>query len=354
MRRNIVIKVGTHVVTEDGQIHIPSLSQLCQDIAELRARDLSVVLVSSGAVAAGLGVLDRSIHADEVERRQVCSAVGQIRLMQTYRELLDAHGLTCAQVLATRSDFRDRDHYLNMQRCLEALMGQGVVPIVNENDVVSVTELMFTDNDELAGLLAAMLGADALFLLSNVDGVFTDPDLVEIIETWSEDRAPPASAPAPKSTFGRGGIHTKIRVARRCAGLGVETWVANGRKPGIVQQLLDGVGRGTRFPADRAASPVKRWVATARGHEKGRIVINGGAVSALRDNQRLTSLLPVGVAAVEGEFEGGDIVRIESEAGELVGWGRTRLSSVSAREVIGARGEKALVHYDYLYIEPGA
>ncbi|MDZ7792086.1 MAG: glutamate 5-kinase [Xanthomonadales bacterium] len=345
----IVIKVGTHVVTENGRVNEERLRRLVSDIDGLLDDGRAVVLVSSGAVAAALDCFETHATDSEVERRQVASAVGQVRLMQTYQALFSEHNRVCAQVLATRSDFRDRQHYLNMQRCLHALLARGIVPVVNENDVVAVTELMFTDNDELAGLLAAMLGASRLFLLSNVPGVLDENG--EVIADWQDSAARPMAALPTHSDFGRGGIHTKLRIARRAASLGTETWIADGRQGGVVPALLAATGQGTRFRAERSASSVKRWVASSRGHEKGDVLINAGAARALRDPERLASLLPVGVAAVRGDFEKGDIVRIETDDGELVGWGRAQYGAEAARQHLGQHGAKALVHYDYLHIE---
>ena len=153
------------------------------------------------------------------------------------------------------------------------------------------------------------------------------------------------------SSLGRGGIHTKLKVARRLANLGIETWIANARRPNVVADLLQGAAQGTHFAARRRTNPVKRWVAASQGHEKGRVLINQGAVEALRDYSRLTSLLPVGVTAIKGEFEKGDILRIEAENGELVALGKASCGSSAASRALGKRGGRALVHYDYLYIE---
>jgi glutamate 5-kinase len=353
MKNILVLKVGTQAITRDGVIAVPVIRQLVDGMIKLLDSGNPVVLVSSGAVGAGIGLLGKlPAKVGEVARRQVYSAAGQIELMQVYRDQFARHGRHCAQVLASRSDFRDRNHYLNMKRCLLALMAQGMIPIVNENDVVSVTELMFTDNDELAGLLAVMLDAKGLLLLSDIDGIYQPGSDNCVIREWQDQHARSILAAATaRSNLGRGGIHTKLKVARRVANLGIETWIANARRPNVVSDLLQGAGHGTHFAAKRRANPVKRWVATSDGHEKGRVVINDGAVDALRDSARLTSLLPVGIVAIKGEFEKGDVLRIEAESGELVALGKASYGSAAARRTLGHRGGRALVHYDYLYIE---
>ena len=353
MQDVLILKVGTRAITCDGVIDASAIKLLVDGIIALLKSGNRVVLVSSGAVGAGIGLLGplRS-GLGEVAKRQVYSALGQIELMQVYRDQFALHGRHCAQVLASRSDFRDRNHYLNMKRCLGALLDQGMIPIVNENDVVSVSELMFTDNDELAGLLAAMLDAKGLFLLSDIDGIYLPGSDNTVIEKWRDEYAPAILAGvSSRSKLGRGGIQTKLKVARRLANLGIETWIANARRPNIVADLMRGTGQGTHFAANRRANPVKRWVAASDGHEKGRVLINQGAIDALRDPGRLTSLLPVGIVAISGEFEKGDILRIESESGELVALGKASYGSEAARNALGHRGKRALVHCDYLYIE---
>ena len=355
MNKRIIVKIGSQVLCDlDGALNREVLSHLVEQLASLRADGWQVLLVSSGAVAAGSGLAGERLQkiSDPVARKQVMAATGQVCLMQTYRELFEKQGLTIAQVLATKSDFQSRRHYLNMRGCIEALLTAGIIPVVNENDVVSVTELMFTDNDELAGLLAAMLDAKGLFLLSDIDGIYLPGSDNSVIQQWRDRHARPIlSAATAGSNLGRGGIHTKLRVARRVANLGIETWIANARRPNVVADLLQGTGQGTHFAAKRRASPVKRWVAASDGHEKGWVVINHGAVEALCDNRRLTSLLPVGITAIKGEFEKGDVLRIESESGELIALGKAGYGSGAARKSLGQRGGRALVHYDYLYIE---
>jgi glutamate 5-kinase len=269
--------------------------------------------------------------------------------METWRGLFEPHGIEVAQVLASKSDFQSRGHYLNMRGCIEGLLGAGLLPIANENDVVSVTELMFTDNDELAGLLAAMLDADRLCLLSTVDGVL-DAD-GSTIERWDDERHRIADlVQAGTSQLGRGGMHNKITVARRAAGLGVETTIADGRRAGILRELAEGRHAGTRFPARPAASPARRWLASMADHTLGSVTVNPGAEAALLDRQRLTSLLPVGVERVAGDFHRGDVIEVRAGDGRLLGCGRAQYDREEAERTIGQRDQRPIIHYDYLYL----
>lgn len=353
----IVVKVGTNVLArEDGQLDVTNISHLVDQIAHLKTENkVEVILVSSGAVGAGLGMYPLPNMTSKVVRRQVLSAIGQVRLMELYRQLLDNQGLFCAQVLATKADFSGRGHYINMRNCLLALLQEKVVPIINENDVVSVSELMFTDNDELAGLVAAMLNADALILLSSVDGVLTGPPdepASEVIPFIAPDDQQWLRAIAPsKSSFGRGGMQTKFRIAQKAAKVGITTYIANGRTPHILTSILSGSYVGTCFrPADKV-SGLKKWVAYSGGEGKGQVRINAGAVSALQSKTKISSLLPVGIVAVKGDFEKGDLIRILSEDGRLIGIGKAQYGHETARAYLGQQGKRALVHYDYLYME---
>lgn len=331
------------------------LSRLVQQLGALSTDGWQVLLVTSGAVAAGNSLAgDRILGiSDPVARKQVMAATGQVQLMETYRELFQRDGLPVAQVLTSKSDFQTRRHYLNMRGCIEALLSAGVVPIVNENDVVAVTELMFTDNDELAGLLAGMVNADLLCLLSTVPGVYDgDPDdpATQCIKCW-DDRLHQIEDIVSRGTssLGRGGMHSKLAIARKAAKLGTEVVIADGADPEIMSRILGG-GAGTRFPALGEASPAKRWLASADGHASGSVTVNAGAESALTDSNRLASLLPVGIEAVDGRFSRGDVIQILNPGGRVLGCGQARYDHREAGRLMGQRGQKPLIHYDYLYL----
>jgi glutamate 5-kinase len=360
--KRIVVKVGSQVLCNaDGALNIPALASLANQISDLREQGWQTLLVSSGAVASGTGVMQAEAGARElrrianpVTRKQALAATGQVRLMETWRQHFDARGLTVAQVLTSRSDFQTRRHYLNMRGCIEALLDCGVVPIVNENDVVAVTELMFTDNDELAGLLAGMVNAGLLCLLSTVAGVFDgspEEPGSSCISQWDDSKHQLEDiVQRGTSALGRGGMHSKITVARKTANLGIEVVIADGTADGILLEVVRGGGSGTRFPAHRGASPAKRWLASAAAMSGGGVTINAGAEAALLDRSRLASLLPVGIESVEGPFERGDVIQIRNSERQVLGCGRARYDHREAQRLCGQRGHKPLIHYDYLYL----
>ena len=357
MDKRIVVKIGSQVLCDlVGALNRDVLSNLVGQLASLRADGWQVLLVSSGAVAAGSGLATQRLHrvSDPVARKQVMAATGQVRLMETYRELFGQQGLTVAQVLATKSDFQTRRHYLNMRGCIEALLTADIVPVINENDVVSVTELMFTDNDELAGLLAGMVNAELLCLLSTVPGVYDgDPDdaATQCITRWDDDRYQVEDVVSRgTSALGRGGMHNKLDIARKVARLGTEVVIADGTDPHIMSKILGDDQAGTRFPVIGEASPAKRWLATADDHATGSVTVNRGAEEALLDTNRLASLLPVGIEFVDGHFDRGDVIQILNLSGRMLGCGKAQYDHCEARKLIGQRGQKPLVHYDYLYL----
>lgn len=328
---------------------MPVLEHLAEQIALLRTQGWDVVLVTSGAVAAGRGPFNETIPTNPVARRQVLAAVGQVRLMETYRALFERHGLVVAQVLASKSDFQSRAHYLNMRACIEALLSAGVVPIANENDVVSVTELMFTDNDELAGLLAGLVGARRLVLLSTVAAVLDAAG--EPIGEWNEEAHDIGNVvKAGTSHLGRGGMQSKLETARKVAGLGIEVVIADGRDLAVLDALASPTPVGTRFPSGQSASPTRRWLATMDGHALGAVAVNAGAEQALLDRSRLTSLLPIGVERIEGDFVKGDVIQVRSIDGRLLGCGRSQYDHDEARRALGQHDHKPLIHCDYLYL----
>jgi glutamate 5-kinase len=351
--RRIVAKIGSQALCdESGALDGAVIDTLADEVAGLRDQGWQVLLVSSGAVAAGHGVAADAVRSlrDPVARKQVLAAAGQVRLMERWQKAFRRHGLTTAQVLLSKSDFQSRQHYLNTRTCLEGALGAGLVPVVNENDVVAVTELMFTDNDELAGLLAAMVDAERLALLSTVPGVI-DPESDEPIERWDDERHTiDTVVRSGTSRLGRGGMHSKLAVARKTAGLGVTVLIADGRAPGVLSRAASDQPLGTCFRASQRATPARRWLAGMEGHALGSVTVNTGARDALLDRHRLTSLLPVGIERVEGDFHRGDVIEVRDGEGKLLGCGRASADAKEAREAMGQRGEKPLIHYDYLYL----
>jgi glutamate 5-kinase len=353
--RKIVVKVGTNVITgRNGKLDPDILDSLTSQIAELTADGVEVILVSSGAVGAGRGMVTLSGNLSPVETRQVLAATGQIRLINAYADRFERHGILSAQILVTKGDFRDRQHYLNMRVCFHALLQQKIIPIVNENDAVAVTELMFTDNDELSGLIASMMQVDAHIILSNVDGLFDmQSETKQIIREVDPSAKDFSQYIRPgKSEFGRGGMLTKCNIAHKLSQLGITVHIANGMQPGILQSIIRGEAVGTRFLAQKPKHGRKQWIAHSEGLEKGAVIINEGAIAALTSHDRASSLLPVGIVAVEGPFAKGDVIRICAEDGTIIGYGMATCNDEKARSVIGQKDQKPVIHYDYLYIVP--
>ncbi len=352
--KNIIIKIGSNVLTNPENLPDEAyIAGLARQIAALLKSGSRVTIVSSGAVAAGRSLHRPASKLDTISQRQLFAATGQPLLMQLYYRFFAENGHSCAQVLVTKEDFRDRNHYLNMKNCLSALLQEGIVPVINENDVVAVTELMFTDNDELSGLVATMLNADALFILTNVDGVFSgDPALPgsRVIPLIGSEADFAGAVTSGKSMYGRGGMLTKCRNALKVAGLGINVHIASGRAEDVLARLASDSPPGTLFPANNSASSVKKWVAHSGGFAKGAACINAGAARALHSSTA-TSLLPVGVVAVQGTFQKGDIIEIRDEAGRALGYGMAACNAEKARQIAGQQHQKPLVHYDYLYLE---
>jgi len=248
MSKRIVIKVGTGVLTGDaGELDARILEDLVDQIVQLRKEGVEVVLVTSGAVGAGKSVLAKHGTNTPVIEKQLYAAVGQVKLMTMYAELFGKRGYLCAQVLATKEDFRDESHYENMKNCLNALLPDGVVPIVNENDVVATTELMFTDNDELAGLIVSLLRADLFIILTSSDGILdTDGKTVAEVNPDNAERVA-GYITLDTSAAGRGGMRTKFDIARRLASEGTSVYIAPGKAPRTLLDIFEGKPHGTRF-----------------------------------------------------------------------------------------------------------
>jgi len=351
--KKLVVKVGSNVLTQtDGLPDESRIKHLVDQLAQIKKQGIEVILVSSGAVASGRSLIKVSEKQDAVTTRQLLAAIGQVKLINTYSTFFGEHALQCAQVLVTKEDFRDRAHYLNMKNCLQILLQNEVIPVVNENDVVSVTELMFTDNDELAGLIASMLNADALIILSNVDGIYNgDPKLESsrVIEEITGSVSNLASfISTGKSSFGRGGMITKTNMAHKVAKLGIHVHIANGTQDLVLTDLLDGNLVHTHFIPEKSKSGKKKWIAHSETAATGIVRLNDGAKAVLTSG-KATSLLPVGIIEIKTDFLKGDIIKIIDEQDQLIGLGIAEYGADKAKERIGQKKEKALVHYDYFY-----
>ena len=354
----ITVKIGSNVLAKpDGTLNVSRIAHLVDQIAFLHKKGIEVVVVTSGAVAAGKAVMQPQAKTDSVSKRQLWAALGQVKLIGRYSDFLREHDLVCAQVLTTKENFSSRAHYLNMKNCFATLLENSVIPIVNENDTISVTELMFTDNDELSGLIASMVNSEALIILSNIDGVYdSDPKnknarIITKIEI--NEKEPENAITGGQSNFGRGGMITKFRIAKKVAGDGIGVHIANGTVENILLNILDpqkNVEHTYFVPNTKSSSGVKKWIGYSDGFAKGEIVINAGAVNALLSS-KATSLLPVGIIKVIHPFRKGDLIRILDTDGNYIGMGRAGYGSDRIDSEIASEKQKPVVHYDYLYIE---
>lgn len=360
----LVVKVGSALVTNNGEgLDVTAIEGWARQIAALRAQGKQVLMVSSGAIAAGMQRLGWTTRPAETQALQAAAAVGQMGLAQTYEEAFSEHGLKTAQILLTHADLSDRTRYLNARSTLTTLLELGVVPIINENDTVVTDEIKFGDNDTLGALVANLIDADALIILTDQKGLYTadprrDPAATLISEGAAEDPAYEAMAGGAGSGISRGGMITKIRAAQRAARSGTHTLIASGRETDPLLRLAAGEALGTLLYATSAPlTSRKQWLADHL-QLAGTLVLDAGAVRALQGG---ASLLPVGVTHVEGEFVRGEVVACCDESGTELARGLTNYASAEARRIarhastdiealLGYIEEPELIHRDNLVL----
>ena len=362
--RRVVVKIGSALLVErsTGRVNRSWLEALAEDIARLRSRGQEVVLVSSGAIALGRRQLGLAPGALKLEESQAAAAVGQIRLAHAWKEVLESHGSTVAQVLLTLGDTEQRRRYLNARSTLTTLIKLGSIPVINENDTVATAEIRYGDNDRLAARVAQMVSADCLVLLSDVDGLYTadpthDPGAQFIPEVSRITPEVEAMAGGSASDVGSGGMATKVLAAKIAVAAGCHMCVAAGREAHPLRRIESG-GRCTWFLAD--GSPVaarKQWIAGML-KPTGELSVDEGAARALRAGK---SLLPAGVVQVTGRFDRGDAVVVKDPAGREVARGLAAYSSVDAERMcgrksgelealLGYRGRDEMIHRDDLVL----
>ncbi|WP_341675770.1 glutamate 5-kinase [Niveibacterium sp. SC-1] len=362
--RRLVVKVGSALVTDNGRgLALAALEDWARQIAALRREGREVVLVSSGAIAAGMQRLGWSSRPHETHALQAAAAVGQMGLAQAYEGVFSAHGLKTAQILLTHEDLADRTRYLNARSTLATLLDLGVVPIINENDTVVTDEIKFGDNDTLGALVANLIEADALVILTDQQGLYTadprqDPNATLVSEGRAEDRAFEAMAGGAGTGISRGGMITKIRAAQRAARSGAHTCIASGREADVLLRLVKAEALGTLLHA--SSSPLaarKQWIADHL-QLAGRLRLDDGAVRALEAGK---SLLPVGVIGVEGDFLRGEAVACLDATGRVVARGLVnyasreigriaRHASHEIESILGYVDEPELIHRDNLVL----
>ncbi|HZH03607.1 MAG TPA: glutamate 5-kinase [Myxococcaceae bacterium] len=352
--RRVVVKVGTGALTaETGRFNRAHFEALCQDFS-FAANGRELVVVSSGAIALGVERLGYAQRPKDIPGKQACAAAGQSRLVQAYEEALGRDGRRVAQILLTHDDVQDRRRYLNAKHVMERLISEGVVPVVNENDTVSIDEIKFSDNDTLAGLVAALLEADLLVILSDVEGLFSadprrDPTATMLSDVASLTPEVMALAGTSETGLGVGGMWTKIRAARRVTELGIPCLITSGKIPGRLRQVLAGESVGTLFhPLVRSRTARGAWIAHVL-RPKGRLRVDDGARGAVVKGKR--SLLPSGIRAVEGTFMQGDPVDLVDEQGQVFARGLAAYESGELRRIAGRQSSEIESVLGYRYLD---
>jgi glutamate 5-kinase len=337
----VVIKLGSYVLTTPTwKLDRKVFSDIVDSVVHLRERDIDCILVSSGAIASGVGRLGLKTRPRHLEQEQAAAAIGQIRLMGLYDRLFTAHAIPVAQILLTHGDLRDRRRFVRARQTLNSVLEYGAVPIINENDTTVVDEIKFGDNDYLSSLVTNLAQADLLVILTDIDGFYdSDPRrnpearFIELLENI--DDATEKLAVGTKSSVGRGGMATKLKAARTAASFGIPTIIANGKKPGMLRAVFDGDAVGTLIlPQKNKLTGKKHWIAYTL-KSQGTLVVDDGARDALE--QRLRSLLPSGIVAVEGDFEAGECVTCRDLAGREFARGLTAYSSGAVDKIKGLK-----------------
>ena len=364
--RRVVVKVGSAVLAGKNGIDQTVIASLAEQISALAASGRQVLLVSSGAVAAGRAVLGEHYDPTFLPHRQAASAIGQSRIMHAYDQEFARHGRIAAQVLLTRDDLDNRERYLNLRNTLSTLFDLGAVPILNENDSVAIAELVYGDNDCLGGLLVGTIGAELFVNLTSAKGVFAEsPD-------ENPDAAPMAVIDniadldldvmcGAKTSLGTGGMYSKLLSARRVAQLGVPTLILAGREPGALTRAFAGEETGTFVLSDCKPIPRRKFWMAYHHEPQGTLVVDDGAVRALRERGK--SLLPAGIVDVAGDFPVGGMVRVASVGGEIIALGLSNYGAADLRKIMGLQssriaqvlGEAAYaeaVHRDNLLLDP--
>ena len=369
--RRIVVKVGSSLVTNEGRgLDAEAIGNWCRQLAALAAQGREVVMVSSGAIAEGMLRLGWSTRPKELHEQQAAAAVGQMGLAQMYETQLRAHGLRSAQVLLTHADLADRERYLNARSTLLTLLGLQVIPVINENDTVVNEEIKFGDNDTLGALVANLVEADALVILTDQRGLYSadprkDPQARFIDEAEAGDPALEQMAGGAGSSIGRGGMITKVLAAKRAAGSGANTVIAWGREPDVLLRLAAGERIGSALIAATPKLAARKQWMVDQLQLRGAVVVDGGAVQKLRDEGK--SLLPIGVVEVQGDFRRGDVIAVRGHGGKELPRGLANYSSTETRLIarkpstqieaaLGYVNEPELIHRTNLVLsqaEPG-
>ncbi|MED5529354.1 MAG: glutamate 5-kinase [Pseudomonadota bacterium] len=362
--KRLVVKVGSSLLTNNGLgLDRNAIDHLAEQLVTLQKGGIQLVLVSSGAVAAGVTRLNLKTRPKQVHMQQAAAAIGQMGLVQAYESCFMRHGLYAAQILLSHEDLSNRTRYLNARSTLTTLLEMNVLPVVNENDTVATAELCFGDNDTLAGLVANLVNADVMIVLTDQDGLYTadprDDVSAELIEAASANDSSLSKGAGKGSSLGRGGMLTKLSGARLAARSGTDTVIANGKIDGILQRLVEGEELGTLLEADNEPVTAKKQWLAGQLTLKGSLVLDAGAVNVLTQSGR--SLLPVGVKSTSGAFSRGDVVACLDEGGQEIARGLVNYEAAEVQKLMGQNsdrieqllgyaGEEEIIHRDNLIL----
>lgn len=367
--KRIVVKVGSSLVTNEGRgLDEQAIGEWCRQMAQLMRDGREVIMVSSGAIAEGMKRLGWAVRPQAIHELQAAAAVGQMGLAQMYETKLAANGLGSAQVLLTHADLADRERYLNARSTLLTLLKLGVVPVINENDTVVNDEIKFGDNDTLGALVANLVEADALVILTDQKGLYTEdprknPAAEFVHEAQAGDLALERMAGGAGSSIGRGGMLTKILAAKRAAGSGASTVIAWGRETDALIRLTQGASIGTLLVAPTQKTQARKQWMVDHLQLRGAVVVDAGAAQKLRENGK--SLLPIGMVQVEGEFARGDVIAVRDASGQEIARGLANYASAEARllcrkpssefeKLLGYAAEPEMLHRDNMVLSPVA
>jgi len=356
--RRIVVKVGSGVLVDPNHhLNTERIGNLVESLRRLLETKSQVVLVSSGAIAAGTPVMGLEKRPLSIPQKQACAAIGQSRLMALYESFFSAHGQHTAQILLTQDDVRNRERYLNAKNTMETLLSAGILPIVNENDTVAVQEIKFGDNDNLSTQVAALVQADLMLFLSSVDGLYDkDPEMmlgdespISVVERITDEHFQYARDRTNPSGISTGGMKSKLMAIQKVTHYGVPAVLANGLREGVIERVLSGAEEGTLFlPHEDRLSARKHWILHSLP-PKGDLTIDAGAVHAIIEEGK--SLLPIGITAFSGDFRSGNAVRILGPDGKEIARGLSHYSSQEVSIIRGCRSEKIVSLLGYSYYE---
>ena len=342
MAKRVVVKIGSSIIAPFGKIDIKIITQLAKDISYLKSKGVNLALVSSGAVACGLGSLGFRRRMKDLNTLMAAASLGQVMLMDIYAGIFKKYKISCGQILLTWDDFDNRRRYLNARATINKLFSLGVIPIINENDAISTEEIKFGDNDHLSALVADLIGADTLIILSDVEGLSHNGKIIRVVDDINENILKMAKKENKEYTCG--GMFTKIQSAKIAVSAGIRTVIALGKKKGVIRDIANGYNVGTEFvPTKVISRSRKRWIAFGK-LVKGKLYIDKGAQEAIINQGK--SLLFVGVKKVEGKFVKADAVDVLNEEGVVLGRGLVNYSSQELKTKNRHQLKEEVIHRD--------